>query len=242
MKYSIIIPTLNEEKLLPNILNQLRENNILSKYDAEIIISDGGSSDQTLFIAQNYTNNIIKFREGYRQNIAQGRNIGANYATGEILVFFGADISIPDADYFFGYLENIFVQSSYAAMTCNVKIDPQSEIFSDKVFHLILNSYFYLLNIFGIGMGRGEVQVIKKKVFCDFNGYNETLAAGEDFDLFRRIRKKYKILFERKLFIYESPRRYRKYGYLNVCKSWFLNAYSVIFKNKSLDREWEQIR
>lgn len=241
MKFSIIIPTLNEERLLPNILNQLKDNLIESKYDAEIIISDGGSTDKTLLIAEKYTSKIIRCAEG-KQNIASGRNIGANVAAGSILLFFGADIKIPEIDSLFSYIEHRFIESQYAAMTCNVKVAPEEEIFSDKIFHSILNTYFYLLNVFSVGMGRGEIQIVRKNVFFEFNGYNEELAAGEDFDLFRRIRKKYKILFERKLSIYESPRRYRKYGYLSVCRSWFINAYFVIFKNKSLDREWEQIR
>jgi len=242
MKYSIVIPTLNEEKLLPDILNQLKENKITYKYDAEIIISDGGSTDRTIEIAQLFTNKIIRCEEGTQQNIAAGRNDGAKNASGEVLIFLGADVKIPDPDMLFSFIENKFCKKKFAAMTCNVRIAPEEEIFSDRFFHSVLNTYFYLLNVFGVGMGRGEIQIVKRNIFFEFNGYNEELAAGEDFDLFRRIRKKYDILFERKLYIYESPRRYRKYGYLNVCKSWFTNAYFVIFKNKSLDREWEQIR
>lgn len=242
MKYSIIIPTLNEEKLLPVILRQLRDNDICRKYEAEVIISDGGSSDSTLAIAEKYADKVLRCCEGVKQNIPAGRNTGAKQAKGSTFIFLGADVKIPDINGLFSYIDNRFEKSSYAAMTCNVKISPEEEIFSDRIFHSLLNTYFYLLNVFGVGMGRGEIQIVRKTIFFEFNGYNEELAAGEDFDFFRRIRKKYPILFERKLSIYESPRRYRKYGYLNVCRSWFVNAYYVVFKNKSSDREWEQIR
>ncbi|HEX2868001.1 MAG TPA: glycosyltransferase [Ignavibacteriales bacterium] len=242
MKYSIIIPTLNEEKLLPNILNQIKEGGILDRFDAELIISDGASTDKTLLIAGDYTDKLVLHTRPERQNISEGRNAGAKCAKGEILIFLGADIVFMDINRFFEFVAAKFLKSSYLAMTCNVKIFPWEERTSDRFFHSILNTYFYLLNVFGVGMGRGECQIIRRDVFSHFNGYNEQLAAGEDFDLFKRVRKKGKILYAKKLCVYESPRRYRKYGYLNVCKMWFINAFFVIFMKKSLAQEWEQIR
>lgn len=242
MKYSIIIPTLNEEKLLPNILNQIKVNEITSRFDAEVIISDGGSTDRTIDISYSFSNKVIIHNDAKRQSIAGGRNAGVKHADGEFLVFLNADIIFPDIVKFFKYIENNFVSSPFLGMTCNVKIFPEEEILSDRIFHSFLNFYFYSLNVLGMGMGRGECQVISKKIFEDFGGYNENLAAGEDFDLFRRVRKNGKILYARDFYIYESPRRYRKYGYLKVCWMWFINSYFVIFKNKSLDTEWLQIR
>lgn len=242
MKYSIIIPTLNEEKLLPNILSQIRQERVLERFDAELIISDGASTDATLSIARNFTRKIVLHTKPGRQNISEGRNAGARCAEGEILIFLGADIVFSDIIKFFEFIENRFRKSPYLAMTSNVKVFPEEEKFSDRFFHSILNTYFYLLNVFGVGMGRGECQIIRRSLFFDFNGYNETLAAGEDFDLFKRVRKKGKILYARNLCVYESPRRYRKIGYLNVCKLWFVNAFFVIFMKKSLAQEWEQIR
>ncbi|MGE5496593.1 MAG: glycosyltransferase [Syntrophothermus sp.] len=242
MRFSIIIPTLNEEKLLPRLLEQIAGGRILEKYDAELIISDGGSIDRTLEIAQRYTDKVIKHNEARRQNIGEGRNSGVKCAQGDILIFLGADIVFEDIERFFGVIESEFEKSHYLAMTCNVRVFPEEELMKDKIFHGLLNTYFYLLNVFSVGMGRGECQIIRKNIFLDCKGYNESLAAGEDFEFFTRVRRKGKIFFARRLNIFESPRRYRKYGYLNVCKSWFVNSYYVLFKNKSMDQEWEQIR
>jgi glycosyltransferase involved in cell wall biosynthesis len=242
LKFSIIIPTLNEEKLLPNLLNQIKENEIAHRYNAEIIISDGGSNDRTIDIAYKYANKVVVHKDTVKQSIAGGRNAGVIYAEGEILIFLGADIIFPDILNFFNYIEKKFYNSDFLGMTCNVKVFPSEERFSDRFFHSFLNFYFYSLNVLGMGMGRGECQIISKKIFREFGGYNEDLAAGEDFDLFRRIRKKGKILYARDICVYESPRRYRRYGYLKVCKMWFVNSYYVVFKNKSMVTEWEQIR
>jgi predicted glycosyltransferase involved in capsule biosynthesis len=91
-------------------------------------------------------------------------------------------------------------------------------------------------------MGRGECQVVRKNVFFEVGGYNELLAAGEDFDLFRRIRQKGKILYSTDICVFESPRRYRKIGYNGVSWSWLMNGISVLIKNKSISKEWEQVR
>ena len=243
LKYSIIIPTLNEEKLLPNLLKQLCSNNVKTRFSCEIIISDGGSKDNTLKIAKEHADKVIEKAGTKKQTIAEGRNAGVIQANGDYFVFLGADIILKDCDQFFAILDNRFSNNSkYLAFTCDVKIFPEEEDSKDRFFHNILNTYFYLLNIFGVGMGRGECQVVRKDVFQKVGGYNENLAAGEDFDLFKRIRKLGKILHVRDFCVYESPRRYKKFGYLNVCKMWLINAFFVIFKNKSMDNEWEQVR
>jgi glycosyltransferase involved in cell wall biosynthesis len=242
MKYSIIIPTLNEEKLLPNILQQIKENNILNNFDAELIISDGGSKDGTIDIALQYSDKVIVHRESCPQNIGEGRNAGTRAAEGDVYVFLGADVVIPDIENFFNYIDKYFIPSKHAAMTCKVEIAPHERKLSDVVFHSILNLYFHSLNIFMVGMGRGECQIIRKEIFEKAGGYKKELVAGEDFEFFTRVRRLGSIHFANKIKLYESPRRYRKVGYLNVCLSWFINSYYVLFKKRSLNKEWEQIR
>jgi glycosyltransferase involved in cell wall biosynthesis len=242
LKYSIIIPTLNEEKLLPGLLRQLNDQCFRDKFDIEIIISDGGSSDNTMDIAKKQADIVIPYNGCIRQIIAQGRNEGAKSASGNILVFVNGDILFPDVTEFFNYVNKYFIDSKYGAMTCMVQVFPEEEIPSDRRFHRFYNGYFKLLNKIGVGMGRGECQIIRKVIFEEMNGYNEKMAAGEDFDLFRRIKKKHNILFTDKIMVYESPRRYRKIGYWGVTWSWLINAFSVIIKDKSISKEWEQIR
>jgi glycosyltransferase involved in cell wall biosynthesis len=242
MKYSIIIPTLNEEKLLPQLLNQLSSERLKEKYNFEIIISDGNSKDSTIQIAKKYTDKIIVHTGNMRQTIAEGRNEGAKIASGEILIFLDGDILFDDVSLFFKKIESVFKNKNYLAMTCYINIHPEEKIFGDKIFLNFYNWYFRFLNNIGVGMGRGECQIIPKTVFNEIGGYNTKLVAGEDFDLFKRIRKKGKILYDKNLTIYESPRRYRKYGHVKIFFAWLFNALSVIFAKKSVSTEWEEIR
>lgn len=242
IKYSIIIPTLNEEKLLPQLLEVLDNKDLKEKYSYEIVISDGGSKDKTLAIAKKHANIILKKEDGISQNISMGRNIGARSASGEVFIFFNGDIFIDSFEDFLFTIEKRFLDSKYLAMTCCVKVFRNEKKIVDLIFQTFYNYYFHLLNIIGLGMGRGECHIVRKKVFHDFNGYDENLAAGEDFDLYRRIRKQGKILFARNLVVYESPRRYRKYGHFKIFFTWLINSIYIIFAKTSKSTEWEEVR
>lgn len=91
-------------------------------------------------------------------------------------------------------------------------------------------------------MGRGECHIIQRELFEQLGGYNSTMAAGEDYDLFRRVRRTGKIMFLPKVVVYESPRRFRKYGYTHIVWGWTRNALAVVFKNRSSSESWDAVR
>lgn len=99
IKYSIIIPTYNEEYFIEKNLALLRklENNI------EIIVSDGGSSDATLEICKREKVVIVSSGKGRGEQM----NKGAAEANGEILLFLHADTFLPDNA--FELLDNFFL-------------------------------------------------------------------------------------------------------------------------------------
>jgi glycosyltransferase involved in cell wall biosynthesis len=238
---SIIIPTLNEEVLLPKLLEQLNASELRREFNYEIIVSDGGSKDKTIEIAQAKADKVISYSDPH-DNIAFGRNRGSRDAAGDILIFMNADVRIEDPVPFFHKIDKYFRHSEYLAMTCVVKTFPEEACFKDTLFHGFCNIYFYSLNVFGVGMGRGECNIVKKDVFQAVSGYDVKLVAGEDWDLYKRIAKKGKIFFDWNLKIFESPRRYRKMGYMRVILSWFTNSFSIVVAKKSSSRIWEQVR
>jgi len=240
---SVIIPTLQEEKTLSRTLGQF-SSSIKKNFSLEIIVSDGGSTDRTLEIASACADRVVVLPSaaGGRQTISQGRNAGAAVARGEILIFLNADVLLEDADKFFTIMSRIIAHRPVAAATCNVNIYPEEERFSDWLYHNVFNGYFWLLNMVGMGMGRGECHVVRRAVFEQAGGYKEDMAAGEDYELFLRLKRLGRIAFVRSLTVFESPRRFRKLGYLWVSLLWFSNALGVLFLHRSLVKEWKPIR
>ena len=238
---SVIIPTLSEKRLIEQALRQF-DADIRRKYNLEIIVSDGGSDDGTVQIAKELADQVVIYNGEARQTIAGGRNNGAVKAQGDLLFFLNADTLIDDPDGFFAGINKVMSDADVLALTCYVRVYPEEEKLSDKVFHGVCNRFFDVVNTVGIGMGRGECHVIRRSVFEEVGKYNSTLVAGEDFDLYSRIRRKGKIKFMRDRYVFESPRRYRRYGYHRVAFDWFRNAISVKLLKRSVIDEWTPIR
>ena len=89
-RVSIIIPTLNEAKCLGRTLRHL---NLLEPPAWEVIVVDGGSSDETIAIAKTANVRVISAKQPGR---AAQSNQGAEAATGEILCFLHADTLVSD--------------------------------------------------------------------------------------------------------------------------------------------------
>lgn len=88
MKFSIIIPTLNEQENIQACLQSLQP----SRQQAEIIVVDGGSHDETVKFAQPLADKVLSTDRGR----AKQMNDGAQQASGEVLMFLHADTFLPD--------------------------------------------------------------------------------------------------------------------------------------------------
>ena len=238
---SVIIPALNEEKLIEQTVRQFSDV-VKEKYDVEVIVSDGGSTDNTLSIIEGKVDKIVKHDKDYKQNISKGRNMGFKSSTGNVLIFFNADTYVNDIDLFFEKILLYLKDEKVNALAFPVKVFPNEEKLQDKVFHSLYNNYVRLLNFAFMGMGRGECHIVKREAFESVNGYNEDLGAGEDFELYKKLHKIGKIRFCKDLLVYESPRRYRKFGYLYVLFDWAKNSIWITLFKKSVSKEWKPIR
>lgn len=91
MKISIIIPTLNEERNLPDAINRLRATS--ERAEIEIIVADSQSTDQTMEIARALADQALEIPHRGR---ACQMHQGALAASGELLLFLHADTRLPD--------------------------------------------------------------------------------------------------------------------------------------------------
>ena len=90
MKNSIIVPALNEEKMLASSLAAIREEAKAFEgvADWELIVCDNNSTDRTAEIARAAGAHVVF--EPVNQ-ISRARNRGASVATGDWLIFIDAD-------------------------------------------------------------------------------------------------------------------------------------------------------
>jgi glycosyltransferase involved in cell wall biosynthesis len=241
----VIVPTLHEEKLLAATLSVF-DAEWRRSVRAELIVSDGGSTDGTLEIARRLADIVVVHEGDHRQTIAEGRNAGAKAATGDVLVFINGDTVPADREKFtaclMAFAERTGPYARASALACPVGFRPEEEKLADKAFHAFYNSYVWFLLLLRIGAGRGECQVVRRTVFELVRGYRSELAAGEDFDLLARIGTKARVRFAWDMLVFESPRRFRKFGYFRVLFAWTINALSVMFRGRSSSDEWEPVR
>ncbi len=88
-KVSIIIPTLNDEKILPELFSNLEQ---LVPLPFEIIFVDGSSKDETACMIEEKGYKLIRVIGKSR---ALQLNEGAYHANGELIVFLHADTKVP---------------------------------------------------------------------------------------------------------------------------------------------------
>lgn len=87
----VVIPTLNEAHTLPRLLGDLR---LQRGVDLDVIVADGGSTDETPAIAARQARLV----QCERANRALQLNLGAAEAHAEWLVFLHADTRLPSPD------------------------------------------------------------------------------------------------------------------------------------------------
>lgn len=200
MKLSIIIPTYNEEKYLPNLLNSI----VKQDYnDYEIIVADADSDDKTVEIAESYGCKVV-----HGGMPAVGRNKGADIARGEILLFLDSDLRLPQ-----GFLKNCvkeFEDENLGIAIGQMVADSDKKYY--QVLHDIANKFMISVeNIKPHGAGCYGI-VSKHELHNRVGGFDETLDFGEDTDYIEKIGKisNFKVLRHAKLYV--STRRLEEEG------------------------------
>ena len=211
---SVIIPTLNEERNISGCLD-----GIVGDPKIEIIISDGGSTDRTGEIAEQYKDvKIISSPMGRGGQM----NAGALCAKGEILLFLHADCILSTEAIL--NIRDIFENNHIVGGAFKIKL------LSDKFpYRLIEMGINFRSRVFKLPYG-DQGLFVKSSVFNEMGGFHE-MDICEDLDFIWRLKKhgKMAILNER---IFSSVRRWENSGILRTTlRNQFLLA-SYVIKHK----------
>jgi len=212
--FSIIIPTLNEERYLPNLLSDLYKQTFK---DYEVIIVDAKSEDKTLQRAERSRKKIKNFSilKSDKRNVSYQRNLGAHIATADWLIFMDADNRLP------GYfLQGIkFHIEMLNPDILSTWINPDSQNKRDKAATILANLYIELQKTTKKPQVLESLLCINRTSFNKLGGFNENIHWAEGSYLIQKAKKK-----KMKFHIVREPkytfsfRRLRKQGGLRTIR------------------------
>ncbi len=205
MKYSIIIPTLNAQDFIERCINSIQ----LANVDCEIIVVDGGSSDQTLQLLEGKEVVIVRADKGRGIQL----NEGARKAAGEILIFLHADTMLPGEA--FKVIEKHFKLKHYEIGKCCLKFDKKD---------WLLSFYSRIARVDSIWTSFGDQVIVVKKEFFDKVGGFPDWPLLEDVAFFQKARKVTKV-YTLPVEIVTSAQRFVKNG---IVRQQLFNAWIIL--------------
>jgi glycosyltransferase involved in cell wall biosynthesis len=201
LKFSVVVPAFNEEKLLGATLASIREAARLPGWEFELIVCDNNSTDRTAEIARAAGATVVF--EPVNQ-IGRARNTGAAKATGDWLVFIDAD-SQPSRELFLE-LQSVLEQEHFVGGGSTVVMD------TDDAFARLAVRMWNRLSR-ATGWAAGSFIFCRAGAFRELGGFNEQLYAAEEIDLSRRLKRRGRMTILHRHPLRTSGRKARLYSW-----------------------------
>lgn len=201
---TIVIPTLNEAKFVPRLLESIQRQTVHPK---EVLVIDSGSEDGTAQIVRKqfpWARVII-----HQTGPAHKRNLGGFMATGDLIIFLDADTYISP-NFIAGVIDEFAKRR--LGIACPWYVPLASTLPIHAVYGLFNFCFFSLQKI--LPSGAGSCIVVRRSVFAKSRGYDTSLRF-DDIEMIRRLSRtgKFGILYKT---VYVSDRRFRQYGVVRM--------------------------
>ncbi|MDR9417312.1 MAG: TIGR04283 family arsenosugar biosynthesis glycosyltransferase [Gracilimonas sp.] len=192
---SIIIPTYNEEKSIDELISHLLATKNGQK--VEILVVDGGSTDQTKKIAKNAGARVVISPDKGR---ASQMNYGAQKASADILYFLHADTFPP-----VGYANNISkkIIDGFDCGCFRLKFNDPHPVLSFYAWFTRFN-----IDVFRFG---DQSLFVKKALFQKVGGFDEELLVMEDQEIVTRLKNRAQFCIIKREVV-TSARKYQRFG------------------------------
>jgi rSAM/selenodomain-associated transferase 2 len=206
MRISVVVPTLNEERMIGATLACVRE-----QHPHEVIVADGGSTDGTAGIAARLADRVVAAPRGR----AVQMNAGAAAATGDALLFLHADCT-PEAG---ALAEAVRLLRYHPVAAGCFRMVVQA---GGSVYRLIGAAATLRVRLTGIGYG-DQGLFVRREVFEKAGGFPE-VRLMEDVLFSLKVRQLGRFVVAGKR-VFVSARRWQQAGVVRqTLRNWALTA------------------
>jgi len=199
---SVVIPALNEERHLGQLLSDIKRQ---TQSPDEVIVVDAGSSDATVRIAEQ-SQAVVLHGE---PPVARGRNLGGYSAKGELIFFLDADTRLPKT-----FLEDFVseVERRRLDIACPRYL-PHDSTPTITAIHAFWNMVLKASER-TLASGAGHCIALRRELLRESRGFDPSLKF-DDIELVRRLSKGRRFgIVDASAFV--SDRRYREEGILRT--------------------------
>ena len=193
-KVSIIIPSLNESEFIVECVESLLLGNFPSK-NMEILIVDGGSSDDTVIKAKTLrdTYSNVRYLHNPKKIVPAAMNLGVENASNELLMWCGSHAKY-DSEYVLNSI--IALSEEIDASSVGGVITPIAKTAIGKAIAIATSSKFGIGNAkYRYATKRQQVDTVfggcfYKTSILEIGGFNERWVRNQDYELNHRLRSK----------------------------------------------------
>ena len=195
---SVIIPTYNRQKYIAEAITSVLDQD----YDGilEVIISDDGSTDMTLEIAQSFGDKVTILKKGkdcLSQGVSSTRNRGLKTAKQPYICFLDSDdFYLPDhLNRIASVLEhNVNLDFAFCRML-EIKEENDQKLFKQWTNQIITKNDILHPVVSRAKVVHANILLFRRGVFDKVGYFNENLSNGEDGDLWMRISEHFRGAF-----------------------------------------------
>jgi len=233
MMISFVVPAHNEEVLIEKCLRAILAETSCTKCEAEIIVVNNASSDNTRHIALSVPG--VTVVDEPIKGLVNARRAGYMASHGELIANIDADTIIPQ-----GWLDKVLTEFAKAPNMVALSGPyiyygvPERVRFVAALFYKTSFVFYSLNRLFKVGsMIQGGNFVVRRSAMQAIGGFNMDFSFyGEDTDLARRLSKVGDVKFSFQLPAFSSGRRLAGEGLLMTAWHYSINFIWATFMKR----------